>query len=103
MTIILFLYLTLLQAPPPVSAVTTMTAPTKEAIVDDLVSYIDRQVEEWCCHADIIRMCQTRQKQLLEMKVNQLCINECNSACSRNLLVDCKYDLFIAALSGVVW
>ena len=46
-----------------------MTTPTKEAIVDDLVSYIDRQVDEWCYHADIIAMCQTRQKQLLEMKV----------------------------------
>ena len=49
--------------------VTTMTTPTKEAIVDGLVSYIDRQVDEWCYHADIIAMCQTRQKQLLEMKV----------------------------------
>ena len=92
-----------MQAPPPVSAVTTMTTPTKTAIVDDLVSYIDRQVEEWCCHADIIGMCQTRQKQLLEMKVNQFCINEYNSACSRNLLVHCKYEFIILVCCSAIW
>ena len=40
-----------------------------EVIVNHLASFVDTQVEEWCCHADLISMCQTRQKQLLEMKV----------------------------------
>ena len=44
--------------------------PSKEAIIEDLTSFIDREVLSWCEQVDIGDLCVHNHKQLLEIKVS---------------------------------
>lgn len=51
-----------------------MITPSKEAIIEDLTSFIDGEVLAWCEQVDIGDLCVHNHKQLLEFKVSELVV-----------------------------
>ena len=46
--------------------------PTKEKIVLHLLEFVDRGIISWCMNADLVQLCLSSHKQLLELKVSLL-------------------------------
>lgn len=45
--------------------------PQKEALVEQLVAFLDTSIVQWCEEADLLSLCSSNHKQLLELKVNK--------------------------------
>ena len=45
--------------------------PEKEAVVDQVVSFLDSGIVGWCEEIDLPSLCSSNHKQLLELKVLQ--------------------------------
>ncbi len=54
------------------SAQSSATVPSKEEIVRQLASFIDREMATWLEGKDLRELCGTNHKQLLELKVSEL-------------------------------
>lgn len=77
------MFLLLFLQPPPIPAslktkakqeeeISPFPLPSKEAIIDYLISFIDSEVTAWCEQVDVADLCVHNHKQLLEFKVNFL-------------------------------